>query len=390
LKKKKAKSKKNSKGYLMLVTIIVVAVGVAYLLVNQPEDTGKAAYYGSYAKSCTNVCSYGGQKMCAGTYAGGYYQCSDYNYDSCLEWGSMKYCAGGQQCTGQGLCATSSGCTNECSYAGLKTCYGSSTYKQCGQYDSDSCLEWSNYQYCPGGTTCSAATGQCISQTCTNECSYSGAKQCSGSYGYQTCGEYDSDGCVEWGGYTSCASGKTCSSGSCITAPSCTNECSSSGAKQCSGTYGYQTCGHYDSDSCLEWSTVSSCSSGYVCSGGNCIYNTPSCSNECSYSGYKQCSSSSTYQTCGNYDSDTCLEWSASVSCSSGYTCNSGACTQTTCSNECAYAGQKVCYGTAGYKYCGQYDSDSCLDLGSTVYSCGYSKKCSNGSCISSLVPYVY
>ncbi|MDD5221150.1 MAG: hypothetical protein PHV47_00870, partial [Candidatus Pacebacteria bacterium] len=32
----------------------------------------------------------------------------------------------------------------------------------------------------------------------------------------------------------------------------CTNECSS-GQKRCSSTTGYQTCGNYDSDSCYEW-----------------------------------------------------------------------------------------------------------------------------------------
>lgn len=53
----------------------------------------------------------------------------------------------------------------------------------------------------------------------------------------------------------------------------CTNECQS-GAKQCSGN-GYQTCGNYDSDSCTEWGSVINCSSGKVCSGGSCITQTP-------------------------------------------------------------------------------------------------------------------
>jgi len=53
----------------------------------------------------------------------------------------------------------------------------------------------------------------------------------------------------------------------------------------------------------------------------------PSCSNECSASGAKQCADSTQYQTCGNYDADSCLEWSSSVSCPSGQTCSgSGVC----------------------------------------------------------------
>ena len=64
-----------------------------------------------------------------------------------------------------------------------------------------------------------------------------------------------------------CASGQTCSNGVC-SSPSCTNDCTS-GSKQCSGS-GYQTCGNYDSDSCTEWSTTTSCATGQTCSGGVC------------------------------------------------------------------------------------------------------------------------
>jgi len=46
----------------------------------------------------------------------------------------------------------------------------------------------------------------------------------------------------------------------------CTNDCSS-GSLQCSGN-GYQTCGNYDADSCLEWGSVTSCPSGQTCSNG--------------------------------------------------------------------------------------------------------------------------
>lgn len=60
------------------------------------------------------------------------------------------------------------------------------------------------------------------------------------------------------------------------TQPSCTDDCSSNGAKQCSGS-GYQTCGNYDSDSCLEWSSATSCSSSETCVQGACVSNTYTC-----------------------------------------------------------------------------------------------------------------
>src|SRR3989344_4800348 len=56
----------------------------------------------------------------------------------------------------------------------------------------------------------------------------------------------------------------------------CGNECSANGAKQCSGD-GYQTCGNYDSDSCLEFSSVTSCSSGETCVAGACVSNSYTC-----------------------------------------------------------------------------------------------------------------
>jgi hypothetical protein len=115
--------------------------------------------------------------------------------------------------------------------------------------------------------------------------------QCSGN-GYQTCGDYNSDGCTEWSGVTNCASGQTCSSGACSSV--CSNECVMSGATQCSGTTGYQTCGNYDSDSCLEWSTtVTACPSGQTCSNGSC--------GGCASHASKKCDSGNLYwyNSCG-------------------------------------------------------------------------------------------
>ncbi|MFH1331944.1 MAG: hypothetical protein ABIH63_01530 [archaeon] len=94
------------------------------------------------------------------------------------------------------------------------------------------------------------------------------------------------------------------------TTPSCTNECSPSGAKQCYNTASYQTCGNYDADSCLDWSTATNCPSSQTCSNGQCVSPTQNCRGTCKESA---CSS---YQSCS----------SASGSCTTGYCC-SGNCT---------------------------------------------------------------
>ncbi|MEK6819311.1 MAG: hypothetical protein AABY10_05255, partial [Nanoarchaeota archaeon] len=45
----------------------------------------------------------------------------------------------------------------------------------------------------------------------------------------------------------------TCSSGACVQQPACTSECTN-GARQCFTADTYKMCGNYDADSCYEWS----------------------------------------------------------------------------------------------------------------------------------------
>src|SRR3989344_1662811 len=106
----------------------------------------------------------------------------------------------------------------------------------------------------------------------------------------------------------------------------CVNECTS-GMKRCSSdNKGRQTCGNYDTDSCTEWTPIIACNSGETCSNGDCVISTTPCVNECT-SGDKRCSSDNKgRQTCGNYDTDSCTEWTSIIACNSGETCSNGAC----------------------------------------------------------------
>ena len=62
------------------------------------------------------------------------------------------------------------------------------------------------------------------------------------------------------------------------------------------------------------------------------------------------------------------------VSCNTGYSLANGKCTQTilsgVCTEECSN-GQKVCSGSNGLKTCGQYDTDTCLEWGTSFCSYG-------------------
>jgi len=48
----------------------------------------------------------------------------------------------------------------------------------------------------------------------------------------------------------------------------CTDDCISE-SRQCFGN-GYRTCGQHDSDDCLDWSPVTYCASGEICLEGEC------------------------------------------------------------------------------------------------------------------------
>jgi len=114
-------------------------------------------------------------------------------------------------------------CTNECSYIGQTRCYNYNHRQICGNYDSDSCLEWSQAELCTGPTNCgygTCASNQrpnwyCSNGTCTYTCSYDSSCEISQNYlgcynddvwwyspqgslltKYQECGD---DYCSNWG-----------------------------------------------------------------------------------------------------------------------------------------------------------------------------------------------
>jgi len=200
---------------------------------------------------------------------------------------------------------------------------------------------------------------------------------------------------------------------------SCTNDCSS-GQMQCSGN-GYRTCGNFDSDPCLEWSSVTSCSSNQQCISGYCVSNPnpPAIEvNPTSVSvqpnGRAEYSVKVTASESGNYWVDGSWQYGSSSSSSQVYlnagqsytwniqldvgnnvpvgdyqatfrvsnkwnaygTLKVGA-NQSVCTSVCI-SGESVCDGN-GYKTCGDYNNDGCTEW-SSVTSCG-SKQCANGGC---------
>lgn len=165
--------------------------------------------------------------------------------------------------------------------------------------------------------------------TCQNECSQTGQKKCSGN-GYQACGNYDADSCLEWSPVVSCPANTVCQNGDC-TQQTCSDgtlygQCSTSKPKYC------------ESGSLINKCFSCGCPTGQQCeTTGNCSTFQASCQNECSQAGSKTCSGNG-YQTCGNYDADSCLEWSSVIVCSVGTSCQDGDCVSQKCSDGTPYS----------------------------------------------------
>ena len=213
-------------------------------------------------------------------------------------------------------------CTNECSVNGQRVCVGNG-WKQCGNYDSDSCLEWSSITYCGSGQTCN--NGQCIN-TCTDECSINGQRVCVGN-GWKQCGQYDSDSCLEWGQITQCGWNQTCNNGTCV--DTCQNECTLN-QHQCSGNSG-RIC-LQNSQGCTYWGSYQSCDSlCYHCGDGRC---------ECGET------KSSCAQDCG-YDTPTVnLDYYGSVACNQTATLTWTSTNATECHASGSWSGSKSTSGS--------------------------------------------
>ncbi|MDP1729238.1 MAG: hypothetical protein Q8L27_03490 [archaeon] len=137
-------------------------------------------------------------------------------------------------------------------------------------------------------------------------------------------------------------------------------ECNSVGLKTCSGSSGYKTCGDYNSDGCLEWSSVTYCSSSQTCSSGQCISScTPSCSG-------KQCGSNGCGGSCGT--------------CSTGQTCsNTGACTPVT----------SIDLNNSFSPVIPNNTNEICQENDTKYYDCSNGMKVLWGKCLNSKMIYI-
>jgi hypothetical protein len=98
----------------------------------------------------------------------------------------------------------------------------------------------------------------------------------------------------------------------------CNDECAITEQKKCTNN-GYQTCGDFNNDTCLEWSSITACSTNTVCQNGNCIQQ--KCSDGTLYS---QCSSNKPFYC----DNGNLINKCSTCGCLSDAICQDGVCIQ--------------------------------------------------------------
>ncbi len=299
-----------------------VFAGILAIMAAGGCDTESLVLDGPYANStasCTDECQNGAEKCVDGQFS----LCGHFDEDPCTEWTQPDGCENG--CDAEGKRCKTLECQDACNVP-EKRCNADNTgYMSCSK-DFDGCAKWSGVISCDTGYAC--VEGECRKKQtgpddpqCTPQCDTVGMTECSGN-SYHTCIDPDGDGCRVWSELIACEPTEICSAGECREAPpSCTPACSK-GSKECSGN-GYRECIDPNNDGCTVWSDVTACSTNQTCEGGNCIEQQPVCSNACEPSGKKRCNNGGV-QTCGDYNSDGCLEWGNDSPCELG--CENGQC----------------------------------------------------------------
>ncbi|MGC6418986.1 MAG: Ig-like domain-containing protein [Bradymonadia bacterium] len=291
---------------------------------------------------------------------------TDFDSDPCADWGPAVPCRVGESCS-NGACSPGP-CEDECG-EDARRCAGPG-FQVCGQFDADECLEWSPSIDCGQDLTCS--NGECTSPNeCTDEC-VDGNTQCvDGNSASAVCGQFDGDDCLELGEQTRCRDGEICANGVCGPPEQCQSECVAD-ERRCQGN-GYQVCRELD-ESCLVFGEPQPCEPGMGCVYGVCV---DGAIDECPGLDAVRCDGDSV-RTCGQFDADPALDWSAPQPCPMGQTCSLGQCSDV-CVDECELDAVDCRYG--GVLTCGQHDGDACADWGAFT-PCGIGQACSRGACV--------
>jgi len=363
-----------SDGMFLSFETITVNVSTAQILCSSNSDCGTNGFIGDAFCSDGNVlqnyrtysCLNSGTINSSCTYSD-----SNHTKQNCLYGCSNATCLA-QTCTASWQCKNSTAKyyqNTDCSFNQETNCpYGCSNgqcaVQTCNSHSSFSCSDNDVYWF----NSCNAKEEK--KEEC-GDSGYSGNNYCYNNsvyrdYATKACSTNACTSSTEKIKQQDCQYG--CSNGQCLQAPSCTDECII--GKQCSGN-GYQVCGNYDADSCLEWSPVNTCASNQLCQNGNCINQTIACSSNsnCGTNGFTGNSFCSDGNVLQNYRVYSCLNpGTINSSCTYSDVNQTKQTCQNGCSNgnciTCVFQDHKGCYNNDVYWF------DSCGSMGNIAQIC--------------------
>ncbi len=143
--------------------------------------------------------------------------------------------------------------------------------------DSNGCRVWSIARDCGDGMYCDSAQNACV-EGCQNACEL-GAKKCDGAQ-IQTCVKDEAENaCTRWDVAVGCGENMHCDAATNECVAGCEDECVE-GQNECYGE-AFRTCGQFDEDSCLEFSEFQECGTDELCDpiAQKCV--TTVCETEC-------------------------------------------------------------------------------------------------------------
>jgi hypothetical protein len=169
-----------------------------------PTDAPECSL-GECRRNCFDECA-PGDRECAGPRT--FRICAQVDADPCFDWQPTIECGVGETCSA-GTCRE--GCEGECT-AGELDCRAGGVV-ECGDLDFDGCPEWGPVEPCPSGESCEG--GSCVAnELCAPECS---ASECDEET-FRSCGDYDFDLCLELSAGVSCVPTNPCREGRCTDA----------------------------------------------------------------------------------------------------------------------------------------------------------------------------
>ncbi|GAB4290289.1 MAG: hypothetical protein Kow0090_03330 [Myxococcota bacterium] len=238
--------------------------------------------------NCFDVCDNEGEKECDGDYV---IICKDSNDDGCKEWVRDMKCPQGFSCSKGGCSAT---CSDDCQI-GEKQCLGNG-YRECGQNDSDSCLDWGSVIACGEKQYCE--DGLCIDMLCLP-----GMQECIDKARYRYCHTNGKVWVEE-----SCPANQVCDLGFCY------DKVCNSGEKRCASEVVAEVC-----DNSETFWRQEKCKDEKVCIEGEC-------QEKICEPGEKRCKGFGISMTCNQYG--TAFDESP---CPSTQSCDGGECLDKIC-----------------------------------------------------------